>query len=54
MLPTLFLIALSLLVLLELTKGLSANGTPPVLQKFSWQLDLAYLMWRASWPIRIV
>ena len=33
------------LVLIELTKGLSANGTPPVLQRFSWQMDLAYSMW---------
>ena len=33
------------LVLIELTKGLSANGTPPVLQRFSWQMDLAYFMW---------
>ena len=29
----------------ELVKGLSANGTPPFLQKFSWQMDLAYFMW---------
>ena len=33
------------LILLELIKGLSANGTPPVLQKYSWQLHLAYFMW---------
>ena len=33
------------LILSELVKGLSANGTPPVLQRFSWQIDLAYFMW---------
>jgi hypothetical protein len=54
MLPTILLLALAALVLLELIKGLSANGTPPVLQKFSWQLDLAYFMWRSIWPIRVV
>ena len=40
-----FFIVFAGLVLVELTKGLSANGTPPVLQRFSWQMDLAYFMW---------
>ena len=41
------------LVLVELTKGLSANGTPPVLQRFSWQMDLAYFMWSNIVKFRI-
>jgi hypothetical protein len=41
------------LILAELIKGLSANGTPPVLQKFSWQLDLARFMWTRIRMIRI-
>jgi hypothetical protein len=49
-----FLIIFTLLILAELTKGLSANGTPPVLQKFSWQLDLAYFMWSNIRYIRII
>ena len=40
-----FFMALAGLALVELVKGLSANGTPPVLQRFSWQMDLAYFMW---------
>ena len=40
-----FFIVFAGLILVELTKGLSANGTPPVLQRFSWQMDLAYFMW---------
>ena len=43
-----------LLVILELVKGLSANGTPPVLQKFPWQLDLAHVMWKHIETIRAV
>lgn len=43
----LFFAAFLALILAELTKGLSANGTPPILQKFSWQMDLAWFMW--SW-----
>ena len=42
------------LILSEFVKGLSANGTPPVLQKFSWQMDLAYFMWSHILKIRIV
>lgn len=49
----LFLLFFIGLIAAELTKGLSANGTPPVLQKFSWQMDLAYLMWTNIWWIRI-
>ena len=51
---SLFVILLWLVVALELIKGLSANGTPPVLQKFSWQMDLAYAMWSSIGIIRIV
>ncbi len=51
---SLFVIVLWLVVALELIKGLSANGTPPVLQKFSWQMDLAYAMWSSIGIIRIV
>ena len=40
-----FFIVFAGAVLTELTKGLSANGTPPVLQRFSWQMDLAHFMW---------
>jgi len=50
---TLFYIALIVLVLAELVKGLSANGTPPVLQKYAWQLDLAYFMWSNILYLRI-
>ena len=42
---TIFFIVFAVLILIELTKGLSANGTPPVLQSYDWQLDLAYFMW---------
>lgn len=45
---------LFLLVLVELVKGLSANGTPPLLQKYSWQMDLAYFMWSNIRMMRIV
>ena len=41
-------------VLTELTKGLSANGTPPVLQRFSWQMDLAHFMWSGILTFRIL
>ena len=34
----LFFATFLLLIALELIKGLSANGTPPVLQRFSWQM----------------
>ena len=50
---SLFLIILALLIIAELLKGLSANGTPPVLQRFSWQLDLAYVMWNSIAYIRV-
>ena len=42
---TIFFAVFGVLILTELVKGLSANGTPPVLQRFSWQIDLAYFMW---------
>ena len=51
---TLFFIGFIALVLAELVKGLSANGTPPVLQKYAWQLDLAHFMWSHIKKIRIV
>jgi hypothetical protein len=50
----LFLIIFTALVLIELVKGLSANGTPPVLQQFSWQMDLAHFMWSSILPLRII
>ena len=51
---TLFYIVFTLLILAELTKGLSANGTPPVLQKYPWQLDLAHFMWSNILYFRIL
>ncbi len=45
MTPGIFFTLFAILIACELLKGLSANGTPPVLQKFSWQLDLAHFMW---------
>lgn len=42
------------LILSEFVKGLSANGTPPVLQKYPWQLDLAYVMWSNIKYIRVI
>ena len=42
------------LISAELIKGLSANGTPPVLQKYPWQMDLAYLSWNSIAYIRVV
>lgn len=42
------------LILAELLKGLSANGTPPILQDYDWQLDLAYFMWSNILYIRII
>jgi hypothetical protein len=51
---TLFFTFFTLLILLELIKGLSANGTPPILQKYSWQLDLAYFMWSFIKYFRII
>ena len=51
---TIFFIVFTILILAELTKGLSANGTPPVLQKYPWQLDLAYFMWMNIKYIRIL
>ena len=42
------------LILAEFVKGLSANGTPPVLQSYPWQMDLAYFMWSNIAKFRIV
>jgi len=50
----LFLLLIFGIALTELVKGLSANGTPPVLQKFSWQMDLAYFMWSNIVLFRVV
>lgn len=50
----LFLIVFVVLILTELIKGLSANGTPPVLQRYSWQLDLAYFMWSNIKIFRVI
>ena len=54
MITTIFLCVLGLLMIADLVKGLSANGTPPVLQRFSWQLHLAHFMWSHIVTIRIV
>ena len=50
----LFVAAFLLLILVELIKGLSANGTPPILQKYPWQMDLAYMMWTNIVRLRLV
>ena len=50
---SLFFITFIVLILAELIKGLSANGTPPVLQKYPWQLDLAHFMWSYIFSKRI-
>ena len=42
------------LIFAECGKGLSANGTPPVLQSYPWQMDLAYFMWTNIAKFRIV
>lgn len=49
-----FLSFFVILILCELVKGLSANGTPPVLQSYSWQLNLAYTMWINILYLRVV
>jgi len=49
-----FFVVFGLVILAELVKGLSANGTPPVLQKFAWQMDLARLMWTQIGLVRVV
>ena len=54
MLLTIYFIVLIGLVLAELTKGLSANGTPPFLQKLPGQMHLAHFMWSNIMLIRIV
>ena len=51
---TLFFSIFAALILSELIKGLSANGTPPVLQRFSWQIDLAYFIWTNIQRLRSV
>lgn len=43
-----------LLFIAELIKWLSANGTPPVLQRFSWQIHLAYFMWSNIKIFRVI
>jgi len=54
MLLTIYYIVLIGLVLAELTKGLSANGTPPSLQKLPGQMHLAHFMWSNIMLIRVV
>lgn len=51
---TIFYTVLTVLILAELTKSMSANGTPPILQKLSWQIDLARVMWGSIFYIRII
>lgn len=48
-----FFVAFAALIASELIKGLSANGTPPILQRFSWQMDVAYFMWSHIQKLRI-
>ncbi len=50
---TQFFAIFAVLIAAELIKGLSANGTPPILQRFSWQIDLAYFMWSNIQKFRI-
>lgn len=50
----LFFVLLVGAVLADLIKGLSANGTPPVLQKLPGQLHLAHFMWSNIMVIRII
>ena len=52
MVLTLFVGLFLILILAELVKGLSANGTPPVLQKLPGQLHLAYFMWSSIQVLR--
>ena len=52
MVLTLFVGLFLILILAELVKGLSANGTPPVLQKLPGQLHLAYFMWSSIKVLR--
>lgn len=49
-----FYLVFTVLILAELIKGLSANGTPPVLQNYTWQLNLAYFMWSSIAYIRVL
>ena len=49
-----FFTLFGLLFIAELIKGLSANGTPPVLQRFSWQIHLAYFMWSNIKIFRVI
>ncbi|MEM9403861.1 MAG: DUF3179 domain-containing (seleno)protein [Pseudomonadota bacterium] len=51
---TFFYLGFVLLLGAELVKGLSANGTPPVLQRFSWQIDLAWFMWTNIARFRVI
>lgn len=48
-----FYLTFAALLCAELSKGLSANGTPPVLQNFSWQLHLARFLWTTIPYIRV-
>ncbi len=49
-----FYIVFIALIFAEIIKGLSTNGTPPVLQKYPWQLNLAWFMWKNILYIRII
>lgn len=42
---SLFVLSFLGLIFVDLMKGLSANGTPPILQKLPGQMHLAYFMW---------
>ena len=41
-------------IISDLVKGLSANGTPPILQKLPGQLHVAYFMWSSIRVLRIL
>ena len=54
MLLAIFYSVLVGLVLAELIKGLSTNGTPPILQKLPGQMHVAHFLWSNILLIRVV
>jgi len=54
MFSTLFIVLLLGLVFFEALKGLSANGTPPILQKLPGQMQVAYYSWSSIGVLRII
>lgn len=51
---TILYLAFIALIIAEFLKGISANGTPPFLQDYDWQMDFAYFMWSIIFYVRIV